>query len=387
MDVLMRCLAIAVFLYWFFKGLDLIVGLLFRMPALQKASLPEERDLPKVSVIFAARNEEARVREAASSFLAQNYPDFEIIAVNDRSDDRTPSLLESIPDKRLRILTIKLLPEGWLGKTHALHEGYKVSSGEWVLFTDADVIMEPGTLRAAVQAVRENTLAHLTLFPGLIIREYVEAVFVNYFALAFNARYRPWAAKRRGSLAYAGIGAFNFVRRDAYEKIGTHKALALEVADDMILGRMLKRAGFRQMAMYGRDFIRVQWVVGFKGVMSSLHKNGFRGLNYSVLNLIGATIALLMVDVFWFLALIFGTGEVRAYGAAAGILCFLVYLAGQKHSRYSIATFFLHPVAGLFFVFILWRSALYALMNGGVSWRGTFYKLEDLKKGDALNLV
>ncbi len=377
----MAYLALLVFLYWLVKGTDLILGILLRTPKLQTAMSPEEPDLPKVSVIFAARNEEACVKEAASSFLAQIYPDFEVIAVNDRSDDRTASLLESIPDKRLKILTIQELPAGWLGKTHALHEGYKVSTGEWLLFTDADVIMERGTLAAAVQAARENTLAHLTLFPGLVIRQYVEAVFVNYFALAFNARYRPWAAKRRGSLAYAGIGAFNMVRRDAYEKIGTHKALALEVADDMILGRMIKRAGFRQMAMYGTDFIRVRWVVGFKGVLSSLHKNGFRGLNYSVINLIAATAALLLADVFWFLALIFGSGEVRLLGAGSALMCFLVYLSGQRYNRWSVSSFFLHPLAGLLFLFILWRSALSAMVSGGVTWRDTFYPLKDLKKG------
>ncbi len=374
-------LALLVFLYWALKGADLIAGILFGLPRLGKAVLPEDRDLPKVSIIFAARDEETRVREAAASFLAQDYPHFEVIGVDDRSSDRTAALLDSIPDRRLKILTVRELPAGWLGKTHAQHEGYKASTGEWLLFTDGDVLMERGALSAAMQAARENTLAHLTLIPRLVIRSYIEAVFVNYFALAFNARYRPWAAKRRGSLAYAGIGAFNLVSREAYEKIGTHKALALEVADDMILGRMIKRAGFRQMAMYGTDFVRVQWVVGWKGVLNSLQKNGFRGLNYSVMNLLGATAALLTIDVFPLLALVFGRGEVRALGAAAAVMCFFVYLAGQKFNRWSLSSFFLHPLAGIFFVFVLWRSAVSALRDGGVYWRDTFYPLKDLKKG------
>lgn len=370
------------FLYWLIRGADLIIGTLFCVPRLPSATSGRQalHGTPKISIILAARNESKHLGDAIQKLLTQNYSNFEIIAVNDRSDDDTLAILQAIDDPRFKFVNVQQLPPGWLGKTHALDQGYRVSSGEWLLFTDADVKFSPDTLSDALCAMHVRSLDHLALFPKVELVSYFETVFVAYFSLTFNMRFRTWAARFRRSRAYVGIGAFNLVRRTAYEKIGTHKAIALDIADDMMLGKLLKQAGFRQMGMNGDRHISVRWVEGARGVMNSLHKNGFRGLEYNLLTLIVISCGMLVVDLLPFMALFFAQGDTLTLFAGT-ILCIgLVYGAGALYVPATFLAYPAHPFGSLLFMTILWRSALSAIQKGGVGWRGTHYSLEELKK-------
>jgi glycosyltransferase involved in cell wall biosynthesis len=386
----MEILSLFIFLFWVFKGLDLCFGIVFGVPKLKRSSVPQQNAQdqtvrPKVSIIFAGRNEEEDVRDAVESMLAQDYPDFEVIAVNDRSTDRTLAVLESLSSPKdsipFRILTIETLPPGWLGKAHALYQGYLVSSGEWLLFTDADVLFAPSTLTAALHAAEKEHLDHLSLWPNLVTRNYLEALFVNSFSFLYNLRYRPWAARQSHSLAYVGVGSFNLIRRGVYDKIGTHKRIALEVADDMMLGKLVKRSGFRQMLMQGRELVSERWVEGLQGVVRILEKNAFAGLNYSVFLLLGTSVALVFFDIVPFLAVFFAEGLALYFFAGSLAILFLIHLAGQKYQPLALATFPMHPLGSLLMLFVIWRSAITILKNKGVWWRETFYSLETLKKG------
>jgi glycosyltransferase involved in cell wall biosynthesis len=362
---------------WLLRGADLLVGTLFLLPRLKPA--PASAALfPKISVLFASRDEGEKVRAAVLTMLDQDYPDFEVIAVDDRSGPQDAAVIRSLSHPRLKTVRVDELPAGWLGKTHALHRGFARASGEWLLFTDADVHFTPDAFRAAMAASLGRNLDHLTLFPELELKKYVEGVFTNFFALQFNQRYRPWMARFRFAPAYAGIGAFSLIRRSAYEKIGGHRKVALDIADDMMLGKALKRSGARQMLMAGGPFVRVRWVAGFKGVLASLHKNAFRGLEYSVLMLLAATGYIFVFDILPFAALAAGIWTAPVF-VSIGVIAVL-YLAAQRFNRLAAASFPAHPFAALLFLFILWRSAAAALRDGGVSWRGTFYPLKDLKK-------
>ena len=369
------------FLYWFIRGADLVLGILFFIPRLAASTIkPETNAAPKISIVLAARNESLHLCDAIKKMLAQNYPDFEIIAVNDRSDDDTLAILQAIRDTRLKVVNIQDLPPGWLGKTHALYQGYLASSGDWLLFTDADVKFGPETLTDSMSAVRERALDHLSLYPKVELVNYLETVFVAYFSLTFNMRFRTWAAQWRRSRAYVGIGAFNLIRRTAYEKIGGHRAIALDIADDMMLGQRIKRAGFRQMVMHGARSISVRWVEGARGVMNSLHKNGFRGLNYDLLHLIVISGGMLVVDVLPFVGVFFARGaELHLFQGT--LLCIgLIYLAGALYAPATLLAFPAHAFGSLLFMTILWRSAISAITQGGVKWRGTLYSLDELKK-------
>lgn len=334
---------------------------------------------PLVSVILSARDEERRIGEAVRSLLAQDYPHLEVIVVNDRSTDRTAEVLAGIEDRRLRVLSVRDLPTGWLGKTHGLWAGYRASKGELLLFTDADVIYRPASVRTAVACLEKRGLDDLTLFPGLELRSYLEAMFVTYFTIVFNLRYQPWAARWTWSPYYVGIGAFQLIRRSAYERSGTHQTVALDVADDMMLGRALKRSGARQMAAFGTDLIRVRWVEGLAGVWEALRKNAYRGVNYSTAALIASTVMILIVDLAPVAGLFCPDPAVRTMSAVCLGLIALIYALGALHTAWAPWCAPAHPLAGTLFVIILWRSAICAWIEGGVRWRGTLYPLKDLR--------
>ena len=389
-------LSICIFLTWLVQAIDLVVGVIFGISSLTKVKGrgPKDGKFPKVSIIFAARNEAKDVEAAARSMLAQDYPDFEVIAVNDRSTDGTLAILESLapspcpfpPGERervrgkLKVLNISALPSGWLGKTHALWRGYLISKGDWLLFTDADVNFHPSTLRASIQAASDYRLDHLALFPQLVTKKIIEAIFAHYFILSFLRFLRPWAAPNPKSPAFVGVGAFNLVRREVYEAIGTHEKLALEVVDDVGLGRRVKKAGYSQRAMSGVDFVSVKWVEGFKGVLASLQKNAFAGMNYQLSLVFLATASIFMLDALPFFLFFYCQWPAWIFSLLTVILIWIsnracLFSEKQRESWLWVA----HPLGSLLFLLVLWRSAYTAIRERGIRWRDTFYSLDGLK--------
>jgi len=360
-----------------------MAAVFWRIPRL-KFGTSALRACPKVSIIFAARNEEQKIRGAVCTMLSQDYPDFEVIAVNDRSTDQTLAILEDLSRtpqaSHLKVLDIQKLPDNWLGKNHALYQGFLASSGDWLLFTDADVHFDAAALKASLQAVCERKLDHLVLFPYSATKNYLEAVFMMTFTFVFYLWFKPWAAQYAHSRAYVGIGSFNFVKREVYEKIGTHQAIALEVTDDMTLGREVKRNGFRQMLMDGTGMIWETWFEGWKGILNSLEKNGFAGVDYNLFLLTGATLGLLIFDIAPFFLVFVTQGAAQYFLLGVIGIFFLMHCAVQKYFKYSVLTFPAHPFGSLLILFLVWRSAVKTLLQGGVRWRDTFYPLEILKK-------
>ena len=382
----MTYLALAILFFWLVKGLELIVGVLFLIPALKKPSFsphpfPASGSIPKVSIIFGAKDEEHKIRDAVLSMIQQDYPHFEVIAVNDRSTDSTVAILGTMPkSERFRVVNITHLPEGWLGKTHALYQGYQLSSGDWLLFTDADVQFDSSTLRSAINAVQKYHLDHLVLYPRLMTKSYVEAIFIHTFTFFFYLWYRPWAARFRYDPAFVGIGSFNLVKRSIYEAIGTHQDLALQVADDMMLGKRIKSSGYRQMLMNGQELLTEHWVEGFQGVMDCLRKNAFAGLHYSIPFLVFLSFMLFLFDILPFIGVFFAGPPASYFFMVSAGMIFLIYGVQHKFDRQSLATFPAHPLGSLLMLAIMWRSALTILKEGGVWWRDTFYPLELLKE-------
>lgn len=180
------------------------------------------KSYPLVSVIVPARNEEGKIEICLQSLLKTDYSNIEIIAVNDRSEDRTGAIMDRLADgnKRLRVIHIKELPEKWLGKNHAMYKASQTAKGDFLLFTDGDIIFEKETLRLAIQYITHNNLDHICLFPQTIPGSYWENALTVFFGLLFILGTKPWAIPGGSKRAYAGIGAFNLVGKSAYDKIG-----------------------------------------------------------------------------------------------------------------------------------------------------------------------
>jgi glycosyltransferase involved in cell wall biosynthesis len=336
---------------------------------------------PTVSVVIAARNEARNIGTALQSVLALDYPSLEILIVNDRSTDRTGAIIDEISrhDSRVHRIEIDELPPGWLGKTHALHEGARNAAGELLLFTDADVVFETAALKRAVRCLLALELDHLTLSfrvkaPSLVLR-----AFVATFSYFFVAWAQPWRARNPKSSGYVGVGAFNLVRAAMYRQAGGHARIAMCTDDDMKLGKLLKRQGARQALADSEGTIEVEWYSSVSEAIHGLEKNGFAGLDYSVIRLIGSTLALLAFHVWPFAAIALTDGLTRWLNLACVVI--LVLLTGRVSSgnggRWTDGILF--PLVTVLFLYMIWRSAAMAILRGGVRWRETFYPLKELR--------
>lgn len=340
-----------------------------------------EAGAPRVSVVIAARNEARNIEEALRSVLRQQYPALEVVVVNDRSTDSTGAILDRLAGEHpaLRVVHIAELPPGWLGKNHALYAGAARATGELLLFTDADVVLEPTTVARGVAAMREHRLDHLTANPELRMPGWFLQAFGVTFGVLFVIFSRPWKVSDPRSRAHLGIGAFNMIRAAAYREIGTHRALAMRPDDDMKLGKLVKKHRLRQQFAVGVGLIAVEWYASVREAALGLRKNAFAGLDYRLGAVIGSTIALLLLFVWPFIAVFVTNGWTRALNGMAVALLLALYAGAAARNRAIPWHAPLFPAGVLFFLFVVWRSTLYTLRHGGIEWRGTHYPLDQLK--------
>jgi hypothetical protein len=350
-----------------------------------------DEECPLFSVVVPACNEAEAIEPALRSLLASDYPRLEIVAVDDRSTDATGAILDKLAaeDSRLRPIHIRALPDGWLGKNHALSVGAAASSGDLILFTDADVLYQPDALRRSAALMIDTGFDHAAGAPHLILCGFWERLLVSYFAVLFTLHFRPWEVSDPASDAYIGVGAFNLVRRNAYEAIGGHEALRLEVADDVKLGKLLKRAGRRQMTVVTGELVRVRWVQGLRGFVNGLTKNMFAGLEYRWSSLLTVSGLLAATHIAPGPGLLWGTRASRL--GFAGCLALMAVCAKPPPRPPALKPAteglmpgpeygLLYPLAGSLYLFTLWRSAVLAETRGGIEWRGTRYSLAELRR-------
>jgi glycosyltransferase involved in cell wall biosynthesis len=380
MDTFLLCLAIVTLVSWVAICVELAVGNR-SIRFLKDVSAQEQALNPRLSVIIPARNEERNLREALVSVLRQDYEGFEVIAVNDRSTDRTGAILNSMArdNPRLRAVHVTELPPGWLGKNFALYCGAQRASGDLLLFTDADVVMQPSALRRAVGYMQARGIDHLAVAPDVRMPGALLKVFVVAFCIFFSLYARPWKAKDPKSRRYVGIGAFNLVRKDVYRAVGTHQAIAMRPDDDIKLGKLIKKAGYRPEFLFGMGMMHVEWYASVPELIDGLMKNAFAGVEYRVSAIIGASAAQLAVNVWPFLALVLTQGETWVLNAATVLI--MLALCGDTAWFLGVPRWYAigFPIATLLFIYIMWKSMLTALLSGGITWRGTRYSLAALK--------
>jgi len=318
------------------------------------------------------------------SILRQDYPDYEIIAIDDRSEDATGAILDRLSreDPRLRVVHVRELPPGWLGKNHALHAGAAAASGELILFTDADVVMEPATLRRAARYMAEKRLDHMVVIPKALTGKtgggLLKAV-LGATAMFWGMTWRPWRCRIAKSAIHVGIGAFNLVRAEPLRALGGLQPIALRPDDDLKLGKLFKKNGHRQDFLFGAGAIEVEWYSSTREYIRGLMKNTFAGADYSIARVVIGTALLAYFFLLPPLGLILGPAAARImYGAT---LALLLLLYADNAPRYGLSPWmgFAYPVGLALLGYIFWRSMILTLARGGIEWRGTRYPLELLK--------
>ena len=210
--------------------------------------------------------------------------------------------------------------------------------------------------------------------PGLALNAFMAA-----FGVFFSLYSRPWKARDPRSRAHIGIGAFNLIRAAAYRAIGGHRAIAMRPDDDMKLGKVVKKHGFRQDVVSGRGFIVVEWYASLRELVDGLMKNAFAGVDYSLLKVAGSTMALFLMNVWPFIAVFVTGGLTRVLYGVCVLLIVLIFSISARFGGAPVVFVVAYPVAALLFAYIIWRSALIAVTRGTITWRGTAYPLAAMR--------
>ncbi len=354
-----------------------------RLADMPRPPAPAARVPARISLIVPARNEAATLPNAAASWLADDDPQLEIVLVDDRSDDDTPALVDRLAaaEPRITAVHIESLPDGWMGKPHALHCGATRARGDWLLFTDADVHIEAGTMRRAVEIAEARGADHVVGFPDVgtqgLLLDSVVATFSRMLALGG----RLWAVSDPASDAFAGVGAFNLVRRTALERTPGFEAIRFDVADDFALGRLLKRAGARPMLVSATGLVSVDWYHSFPELARGLEKNTFAVLECSLLRALCAVVVLLGVEAAPWVALAGDAGWLRVLGACTLLVGLATGWGMARWARRPLLPTLLSPLGTLLFAYVLLRGAIIGTWRGGIRWRGTFYPSEAVRRG------
>jgi hypothetical protein len=349
------------------------------------ASLPEPNrsTWPTVSIVIPARDEGTHVREALRAKLDDGYPELEVILVDDRSTDDTGDQARALGDPRLKVTRVDTLPVGWLGKVNALQRGLDASRGEWVLFSDADVHLAPGTLSRLIAWAETDGVDHVAAFPS--VRPggpLVTIALATFFRLMLTLP-RLWAVQRPESKVAIGVGAFNLFRRSALQKSEGLAWLKLEIADDMALGVLLKRAGARQRVVMAQGCVSLEFYPSYRAMERALEKNGatapagllLLGLTCVGLVELGYLGALLETDSLW-----------RFTGLGTWLLAVALQVGLCRWVRLPAWPAVLPGLGILPLATAMARSSLLAWRRGGVTWRGTFYPTAAVRAGSRLRL-
>lgn len=337
---------------------------------------------PSVSIVACARNEETSIAQAVTTLLNQDYPDYELIVVNDRSTDRTGAILKELQLNypSLVVATVETLPAGWLGKCNAMKVGATTAKGQWLLFTDADVFMQPDTLKRAISFAHREQADHLALAPACTLPSWMLTVLVSTFVVFFKLFVKPAQISNPSSLAHVGIGAFNLLRSHVYRDIGGHEPIRLRPDDDVKLGKLVKQHGYRQRFASGIGQISVPWYSTLGQMMRGLEKNCFAGVDYKLGKIAGANIVSFLTFVAPFL-LVWFVGGISFWlmlTACSLVLGIGVHSARSAGYRVDHGLFF--PLGVLLFLYTFDRAVFLTLLRGGINWRDTFYSLDELKR-------
>ncbi len=384
MDLLFL-LAISIALITILSSIDLFFGLR-SMTKLNDVDLLVSGEKPSVSLIVPACNEEVHLAEAITSFLEQSHAKIEIIVVNDRSTDNTGKILNELKSKHknLTAIDIETLPDGWMGKIHALHCGAAQATGDYLLFTDGDVGLEKTTVSRALNHMITHRLDHLSL----IFKNITRGIVLNGLILESGAGliqlFRPWLARKHSSPNFMGVGAFNMVKREAYQAIGGHHSIRMHPVDDIMLGKIIKRNGFTQDCLLGTDFVTVPWYDCIVAMVNGLMKNVLATINYNLLMVPLLLLVMIILNILPLWGLLLAQGYTQALFLVIVLIKLVAFYYGTRLLQISPLCALATIITPYISIYIVIKAAWFNFRDNGIYWRGTHYPLSQLKKNPPL---
>ncbi|MCX7426812.1 MAG: glycosyltransferase family 2 protein [Planctomycetia bacterium] len=375
-------------LYWLWMAVGMW-RVTRRVPVLVREPLVEPPRWPRLSIIIPACNEGDTLEGAIATVRRLDYPDLEIVLIDDRSEDDTGRIVDRIAaeDARVRPIHVTELPDGWLGKVHALARGVEAAGGEWVLFTDADVHMAPTTLRRAVAHAERHALDQLAVAPEMWPNGWLLDAMISLFLRVFCVGMRVWAVGDPRSRAFIGVGAFNLVRRSALERTPGFAWLRMEVGDDVGLGLMLKRSGARCCLAGGKGLVGLDWYRSLAEVARGTEKAYASVAVCHFPRLVAICILAMLAEYApWVAILCWGVPGMTFAAAAMLALGLASVVRLHQWAERPILSGLLTPVVLPLAVLLLLRAGVLGLARGGIVWRGTLYPSRALIEGRRLRM-
>ncbi len=346
---------------------------------------------PLVSILIPARNEASNIARCVRSLLAQEYPNFEIIVLDDNSEDATASIVEMLcqpaddPHKRLRLLRGEALPEGWLGKNFACHQLFQIAQGDFLLFTDADTVHNANSVSSAIAALYTEDAEFLSIFPRQQVASFAERLAVPLMLAYIYGLLPTWLVPRNPNPAFSGSnGQFMLFRREAYEQIGGHAAVRGVVLEDVIMGRRIKQAGFKQLLPDGRDAVNCRMYRNAGEVWRGFSKNLFAFFNFEL----GWLVLFLVVNLLAYVGPYVWLGLGWLTNQPPGLawlwlplgqiaLGWLLRVLLALRFGFNVLDSFLHPISIIYMTAIGINSVRWS--RRATEWKGRKYRFDSLK--------
>jgi chlorobactene glucosyltransferase len=341
----------------------------------------------RISVIIPSRNEERFIERSARHVLSSQYSHLELILVDDRSQDRTAKVMEHLAkeDPRVSVISVRELPAGWTGKAHALWQGGRLSSGDILVFTDADSVFSPSALSTTLDYFISNDLAMLSLAPGFVVRGFIEDVIHPFLAMGLLFFYPLKDVSDASKPAALASGCYIMITKQAYEAIGGWAAFRDEITEDIAMSKAMKAHGLKLATLRGEDLVQTKpfenlselfhfWKRSYYG---GLGRNPWKTLRLTLIFLLLSTIIVScpMSGILW---LVRGLSSGASFMFASSLLVALavvvphgIFLAryGGKLS-YSLAA----PVGVVFAAYVAASTLRSLIFGNGIRWRGMIYK-------------
>ncbi len=373
-------LTLLIGLIWLKRHIDINQGQAEPALCADDARTPAD-ELPELSMLVAGKEEEANIERCLTGLLAQDYPRLQLIAVNDRSEDRTGEILDEVAagDERLTAVHVKELPAGWFGKNNAMREGLERATADWFCFTDADCKFDSTKLLAAAvsYAEREN-IEFLSVLPELEALTFWECV-VQPVAGAIMVYWNPPRKVNSpdSSCAYAN-GAFMLMRREAYERLGGHDAVKATLNEDMHFARRAKALGVRLRVIRSRNLYRVRMYTGLTRIWRGWSRI-FYGSFGTMTRLIRSALLMTVASLSPYVTLVLSplVGANWPWLAAAAALTILVQQSVlwrfYKLSGLAGPWALTYPLGTICCIGMTFNAMSKALGTTQTNWRGTTY--------------
>lgn len=366
--------------------LVLFLIVIWNLYLFRKKEIPKVDDskLPFVSILVPARNEEENIKNCVTSLLEQEYPNFEVVVLNDSSEDRTGDILKSIQQSYpgLKVITGKQLVEGWTGKTYACKQLAEETKGEWLLFTDADTTHKKSSLKEAMYTALYRNADLLSVFPKNEMITFSEKLIMPMLYFTSFVLLPHYFVDKKGFVKFGmAVGPFMLFRRSAYDKIGGHESVKHSILEDVNIAKKIKAAGLQLVVADGQSRCTVRMYRNFKEIWNGFSKNIFAGFNYSAPILFTIDILYLLLFFLPFLFLVlyiisgFTAGPAAVLVTAQVIILYLIRILLSLKFRLGFVSTLLHPLGALLVPVIALNSWRWIASGAGAKWKGRVYQI------------